>query len=61
MENAAPQLHKQADARPPEPTDYDDDVEDPFDAREVFDLIRHINDPEHPHSLEELNVVQLGE
>ena len=30
-----------------------------FDAEEVFDLIRKIQDPEHPLSLEELNVVQL--
>jgi len=33
---------------------------DPFDEREVFDLIRAINDPEHPLSLEELHVVQQG-
>lgn len=26
----------------------------------VADLIRNINDPEHPLSLEELNVVRLG-
>lgn len=26
----------------------------------VADLIRHINDPEHPLTLEQLNVVQLG-
>jgi len=28
------------------------------DAREIFDLLRTVKDPEHPHSLEELNVVQ---
>ncbi|EGD75517.1 hypothetical protein PTSG_06588 [Salpingoeca rosetta] len=61
MENAAPQLHKQAEARAPCATDYDDDVVDAFDAREVFDLIRDINDPEHPHTLEELNVVQMNQ
>jgi len=27
---------------------------DAFDAREIFDLIREIRDPEHPMSLEEL-------
>ena len=37
--------------------DYDDDVTDPFDTREIFDLIREINDPEHPLTLEQLNVV----
>ena len=60
MENAAPELHKQADERVLDASAFDDDVADPFDAREVFDLIRDINDPEHPHTLEELNVVQLG-
>jgi len=34
-------------------------VRDPFDPREVFDLIRDINDPEHPLTLEQLNVVSL--
>ena len=32
----------------------------PITPEEVFDLIRHIKDPEHPLSLEELNVVQLS-
>ena len=32
-------------------------VDDPFDTRGIFDLIRSINDPEHPLTLEELNVV----
>lgn len=35
----------------------DDSVEDEIDAREIFDLIKGIKDPEHPLSLEELNVV----
>uniref|UniRef100_A0A8C7M7C0 Cytosolic iron-sulfur assembly component 2B n=1 Tax=Oncorhynchus kisutch TaxID=8019 RepID=A0A8C7M7C0_ONCKI len=38
--------------------DEDEDVADPIDDREIFDLIRSINDPEHPLSLEELNVVE---
>uniref|UniRef100_F1LEM3 MIP18 family-like domain-containing protein n=2 Tax=Ascaris TaxID=6251 RepID=F1LEM3_ASCSU len=38
--------------------DFDENVEDPIDAREIFDLIRDINDPEHPLTLEQLNVVQ---
>ena len=37
--------------------DLDDDVSDPFDTREIFDLLRDINDPEHPLTLEQLNVV----
>ena len=35
-----------------------DDAVDELDAREVFDYIRDINDPEHPYTLEQLNVVQ---
>jgi len=30
-----------------------------FDTFEVFDLIRHINDPEHPLTLEQLNVARF--
>ncbi|KAI8869770.1 DUF59-domain-containing protein [Ramicandelaber brevisporus] len=40
-------------------SDDDDLVYDPIDAREVYDLIRNINDPEHPMTLEQLHVVQL--
>ncbi|KAJ3176495.1 MIP18 protein galla-2 [Geranomyces variabilis] len=40
------------------PEDEDENVADPFDAEEIFDLIRHINDPEHPLTLEQLNVTQ---
>lgn len=36
----------------------DDTVDDPIDALEVFEHIRGIGDPEHPHTLEELKVVQ---
>lgn len=36
----------------------DENVEDPIDSWEIFDLIRDINDPEHPYTLEQLNVVQ---
>ncbi|KAI8617441.1 hypothetical protein BC830DRAFT_1113568 [Chytriomyces sp. MP71] len=32
---------------------------EPIDAEEVFDLIRNINDPEHPLTLEQLHVAQL--
>ncbi|KAJ1983871.1 Cytosolic iron-sulfur assembly component 2B [Dimargaris verticillata] len=41
-------------------TDADEDeaVRDAFDKQEIFDLIRHINDPEHPLTLEQLNVAQ---
>ncbi|KAK9767209.1 MIP18 protein galla-2 [Basidiobolus ranarum] len=36
----------------------DELVADPFDQQEIFELIRNINDPEHPLTLEQLNVVQ---
>lgn len=35
-----------------------DDPEDEIDAAEVFGLVRHIADPEHPLTLEQLHVVQ---
>ena len=34
-------------------------VREPWDAVEVFELVRSINDPEHPLTLEQLNVTQL--
>ena len=37
----------------------DPNVNDEIDALEVFDMIRYIDDPEHPNSLEELKVVYL--
>ena len=40
--------------------DYDDKVEDPVTVQEIWELIRNINDPEHPLTLEELNVAQEG-
>jgi metal-sulfur cluster biosynthetic enzyme len=36
----------------------DAEVKEPFTAEEIFELIRGIRDPEHPLSLEELNVVR---
>ncbi|KAI8904015.1 hypothetical protein EDD86DRAFT_213702 [Gorgonomyces haynaldii] len=39
---------------------WDEDVEEPLDAMEIFNLIRSINDPEHPLTLEQLNVAQPG-
>lgn len=32
---------------------------DPFEPEEIFDIIRNIQDPEHPLTLEQLNVVNL--
>ncbi|KAJ1531203.1 MIP18 protein galla-2 [Nowakowskiella sp. JEL0078] len=39
--------------------DVDEFQSDPFDADEIFDLIRNINDPEHPLTLEQLAVARL--
>ncbi|EGG14194.1 DUF59 family protein [Cavenderia fasciculata] len=36
----------------------DEDTVDDFDVYEIFDLVRDITDPEHPLSLEQLNVVR---
>lgn len=39
--------------------DLDDITREDVTAAEVFELIRYINDPEHPLTLEQLNVVSL--
>jgi len=57
LENVNPKLYNVASDRPVAESDLDDSVTDPFDVREIFDLVRGINDPEHPLSLEQLNVV----
>jgi hypothetical protein len=59
LENANPRLHVITDKRPFSPSDADDNVTDDFDEREIFDLIRNINDPEHPLTLEQLDVVKI--
>ncbi|KAJ3300593.1 Mitotic spindle-associated MMXD complex subunit MIP18, partial [Kappamyces sp. JEL0829] len=38
--------------------DWDDDIPEELTVEEVWQLIRNINDPEHPLSLEQLNVAQ---
>ncbi|XP_058638050.1 cytosolic iron-sulfur assembly component 2B [Onychostoma macrolepis] len=58
LENANPLIFQRSGERLLTATDEDEDVADPIDDREIFDLIRSINDPEHPLSLEELNVVE---
>lgn len=44
--------------RPYAETDDDEEMSEEIDALEIFDLIRRINDPEHPLTLEQLNVTQ---
>ncbi|XP_029577645.1 cytosolic iron-sulfur assembly component 2B-like isoform X1 [Salmo trutta] len=58
LENANPLIFQRTGERLQTANDEDENVADPIDDREIFDLIRSINDPEHPLSLEELNVVE---
>ncbi|XP_066595873.1 MIP18 family protein galla-2 [Prorops nasuta] len=60
LENINPKLYKKIDERKISADDENENVIDEFDTREIFDLIRNINDPEHPLTLEELNVVEQG-
>ncbi|KAJ3355041.1 Mitotic spindle-associated MMXD complex subunit MIP18 [Allomyces javanicus] len=59
--NANPTVYETPTAGPRVARDHEleEDVADEFDAREIFDLIRNINDPEHPLTLEQLNVAQI--
>lgn len=60
LENAAPVIHEVKDRkRVLTARDLDASIEDPVDATEVFDHIRDICDPEHPYTLEQLNVVEV--
>lgn len=57
LDNASPQIFGRVSDRSSTKDDYDDEISDVIDAREIFDLVRTIKDPEHPLYLEELNVV----
>ncbi|SCW02406.1 LAFE_0F05732g1_1 [Lachancea fermentati] len=39
--------------------DSEEEFEDPIDAQEIYDMIAHISDPEHPLTLGQLAVVNL--
>uniref|UniRef100_A0A672KJF6 Cytosolic iron-sulfur assembly component 2B n=1 Tax=Sinocyclocheilus grahami TaxID=75366 RepID=A0A672KJF6_SINGR len=59
LENANPLIFQRSGERLLTAADEDEDVADPIDDREIFDIFsKSINDPEHPLSLEELNVVE---
>lgn len=58
LDNEAPNIYNKSGPRELKESDYDDNVEDPIDGREIFELIKDIKDPEHPLTLEELNVVR---
>lgn len=57
LDNVNPDIFLKRKDRDITPEELDDSIVDEIDAREVFDLIRGIKDPEHPLTLEELNVV----
>ena len=59
LDNANPTLHETAKQRELTESDWEDSIKDPIDSREIFDLIRCINDPEHPLTLEQLDVVKI--
>lgn len=60
LENANPVLYDSKPRRTfnTSSNELDLDFEEPIDAEEVFEYIRDITDPEHPYTLEQLNVVQ---
>ncbi|KAI9183300.1 MIP18 protein galla-2 [Blastocladiella emersonii ATCC 22665] len=60
LQNENPTIYELSSHGPRAPRAHEEDesAADPFDAEEIFDLIRNINDPEHPLTLEQLNVTQ---
>ena len=64
IQNKNPQLHSKFELSEAEKAtrhaqEMDPNHEDPIDTLEIFDIIREILDPEHPLTLEQLNVVSL--
>ena len=57
LDNANPTV-VQVTRRVLSPDETDDSVEDAVTPGEIFDLIRDLNDPEHPLTLEQLAVVE---
>lgn len=57
LDNIAPSNYEKANDRVTTADELNDEIEDEIDAREIFDHIRSIKDPEHPLTLEELSVV----
>lgn len=57
-DNINPNVYEKCSEREKKATDYDENVTDDIDEREIFDLIKIIRDPEHPLTLEELRVVE---
>ncbi|CAJ0930116.1 unnamed protein product, partial [Mesorhabditis belari] len=59
LENATPTIYEvKKSTHRVKQNDLDENIEDPIDSEEIFDLLSDINDPEHPYTLAQLNVVQ---
>lgn len=58
IQNANPVIYKQVNERTITNEEEDEGIHDLIDTREIFDMIRYINDPEHPLTLEQLNVIE---
>ena len=56
MDNPNPRIFSQSTAL--HSLNFDDSFADEIDSFEVFELLKNINDPEHPVTLEQLNVVR---
>lgn len=52
VQNLNPTVYERTEDRTIQESELDNDVRDEIDRREIFDLIRSINDPEHPLTLE---------
>lgn len=55
-QNLNPTIYERTEERITQESDYNNDVSEEIDRREIFDLIRTINDPEHPLTLEGLKI-----
>jgi metal-sulfur cluster biosynthetic enzyme len=59
--NENPTVYKVVSTEKINSFDFDDEEEvESLSASEVFECIRHLNDPEHPLTLEQLNVLQVA-
>lgn len=63
-ENPRPSVHKQFVLGSVEQEqrcrkEEDEEQDDPIDSLEIFELVRHINDPEYPLTLEQLDIVNI--
>lgn len=59
--NPNPVIYEQQAIERDDDTQNDENAIEEIDNLEVFDLLRHINDPEHPHTLEQLKVIQYDD